>query len=321
MSLGITLAPQDGNEAQLLLQNADSAMQYAKNKQQETQFYSSDIHVSANAHLEMETQLHRALERGELSVVYQPVFCLETQQVCGAEALLRWDNPLLGTVSPVRFIPVAENTGLIASIGLWVLRKACEQAAQWLEKVEPQDFRIAVNVSARQFREQDFLISVQQILKEAGLPPQALEIEITESLLLDESLSTETIQKTLRSLRALGVSIAIDDFGTGFSSLSTLHRFPFDHLKIDRSFVKDLGQQTDTPLVLAILAMAQSLGLEVTGEGVETSEQCQFLHKQRCHRVQGYLLSHPLTAENFLSFLFHSRNTPSLLLPHLSLEV
>jgi diguanylate cyclase (GGDEF)-like protein/PAS domain S-box-containing protein len=321
VSLGVTLAPEDGNEAQLLLQNADSAMQYAKNKRQETQFYSSDIHLSANAQLEMETQLYRALERGELSIVYQPVFRLETQQVCGAEALLRWHNPQLGTVSPGKFIPVAENTGLIAPIGLWVLRKACEQAAQWLTKVGLQDFRIAVNVSARQFREEDFLVSVRQILHETGLPPEALEIEITESLLLDESLSTETIQETLRALRALGISIAIDDFGTGFSSLSTLHRFPFDHLKIDRSFVKDLAQQTDNPLVLAILAMAQSLGLEVTGEGVETAEQCQFLHRQRCHRVQGYLLSHPLTAKDFMSFLLRSRNTPSMLLPHLSLEV
>ena len=239
--------------------------------------------------LSMETDLRRALERDEMTVLYQPIVWLEDRTVAGFEALLRWDHPKMGRLSPADFIPLAEETGLIVPLGEWVLREACKDAAQW-----PKSVRVAVNLSPVQFRNRGLVTMVTQALATARVAPNRLELEITEAVLLQDD---EMIVTMLHQLRALGVRIAMDDFGTGYSSLSYLRSFPFDKIKIDRSFIKDIERNRDSAVIIkAIASLGQSLGIETTAEGIETPEQLELVRRAGCTEMQGYLASPPRPA-------------------------
>lgn len=304
-SIGISVFPEDGAGFADLLKHADVAMYRAKQAGGDSyQFYTEGMNGDSLARLDMRSRLRRALDRGEFVLHYQPRVNLETGAVTGAEALLRWNSPHAGLVSPERFIPVLEETGLINTVGAWVLRTACQQAVLWQAAGLPP-LRVSVNLSARQFREHSLLRTVQAALVESGLEPRALELEITEGTLVE---NVERVVDTLRSLHRLGVSIAVDDFGTGYSSLSYLKRFPIDTLKIDRSFVEGVPADVDNvAIATAIIAMAGSLRLRVTAEGVETHEQLAFLHERRCAEGQGYLFSRPLPPAEFEAWLVASR--------------
>jgi diguanylate cyclase (GGDEF)-like protein/PAS domain S-box-containing protein len=293
-SIGITLFPFDDQDVQALLRNADIAMYRAKESGRNTwQFYAAEMTAKASESLTIENELRGAIERGELELHYQPQVSLTTGRVTGVEALLRWNHPRLGAVAPDRFIPIAEEVGLIVPIGVWVLRTACKQAQHWHQTGSPS-LRVAVNLSARQCREPDFTEAVRWALTDSGLPPEALELEVTESLLLRKIGGTAT---ALEQLDALGVRFTIDDFGTGYSSLSYLKRLPIDALKIDRSFVRDIADDPDdAAIVRAIITMAGSLGIEVVAEGVETLEQLNFLQANGCDLMQGYYFSKPQPA-------------------------
>lgn len=250
--------------------------------------------------MDLETRLRHALNRGELSLHYQPIIDLGSGDILGAEALLRWCNPALGAIPPDRFIPVAEETGLIVAIGEWVLHTACQDAAQW-SALCSRPFHITVNVSARQVRANAVFTSVAAALQASSLPPQCLTLEITESLLMDCGSETADYFK---ALRAQGVGLAIDDFGTGYSSLSYLQRYPFDKLKIDRAFTQGIGANLKTTaLVRAILAMARNLELKVVAEGVETATQYAFLQATGCDYGQGYFFSKPVSRADLTDFL------------------
>src|SRR5690606_17571054 len=237
---------------------------------------------------EIEAGLRQALARRELRLMYQPLLGLRDDRVVCCEALLRWDHAERGSIAPMEFIPVAEETGLIVPIGEWVLQEACRAAAEG-----PNEIRVAVNLSPMQFRNRRLFDTVQAALRKSGLPPSRLELEITESLLLADN---EPTLDTLHRLRALGVRISMDDFGTGYSSLSYLRSFPFDKIKIDRSFMRDLGLTDDSlAIIKAVIALGQSLGMETTAEGVETEEQLAAVRAQGCDEVQGFLFSRPLT--------------------------
>ncbi|MGL6070983.1 EAL domain-containing protein [Craterilacuibacter sp.] len=301
-SIGIALYPNDGLAASELLLNADAAMHRAKGRGKNTfQFYTTDMNTRAMKRLEMEFALHRALERQELDVYYQPKVDLESGRCCGAEALVRWFHPEMGTVSPADFIPLAEETGLIAPIGEWVLRTACLQAAQWLEQGLFSG-RLAVNLSGRQFGAGNIVSVVRQILDETGLPASHLELEITESTAMDGD--SDVLGQLVR-LKALGISLAIDDFGTGYSSLAYLKKLPVSVVKIDQSFIKTLHQDADdAAITIAIISMAHSLGLDIVAEGVELEAHRAFLLQHGCRTAQGYLFSRPLPGralENWLS--------------------
>ena len=292
-SIGIALYPDDGADAGSLLRNADTAMYKAKQGQGGMCFYTADMNVEVEQRLAMETCLRGALARNEFQLVYQPQLALRSQRVIGAEALLRWHSPQLGQVAPDRFIGVLEDTGLIGAVGDWVLHRACQQVKAWRAK-GAADFRVAVNLSPRQLGEVGLADRVQQILVDEGLPPAALELEITESSLLDHE---EQAIAMLHELKRRGVSLAMDDFGTGFSSLSYLRRLPIDVLKIDRSFVHDLADDPGAAtLIKAIVPMAHNLNLQVLAEGVETQAELDFLQQQGCDMAQGYLLSRPVQA-------------------------
>lgn len=294
-SIGIAVYPADSGDADDLLKFADSAMYYAKRSGRSGfRFYSRDLTASAQERLFMESELRRAVERGELALHFQPKVELATGEMNGSEALLRWRHPELGMVSPVQFIPVAEDTGLIVDIGKWVLQKACRTAARWNGDGQPLH-KVAINLSARQFQFPGLVETVMDALASAGCKPQWIELEITESLLLDED---GRVRDMLEALRAGGVSIAIDDFGTGYSALSYLTRFPIDTLKIDRSFIHSVT--TDhyrAELVRAILSIARCLKQQVVAEGVETLEQAAFLEANGCQVAQGYLFSRPLPVD------------------------
>ena len=295
LSMGICVFPQDGQDAETLLRNADTAMYKAKGSGRNCwRFFDESMARSVARKLELETALRRAVERGELALMYQPQVALDSKDIVGVEALLRWNRPNLGTVPPLEFIPLAEESGLIVSIGDWVLETACMQAAKWIrEKRTP--LRMAVNISARQIHHKDFVQQIARILTATGLPAEMLELEITESSIL-ENLD-ETVRK-LQQLKMMGMTIAIDDFGTGYSSLSYLKQLPLDRLKIDRSFVKDTPEdRDDCAIVQTIVAMSASLGLSVIAEGVETREQAEFLQSRGCNEIQGYLISKPVPAE------------------------
>lgn len=295
-SIGISVYPNDGDEVNTLLKHADTAMYRAKKNGSGHDFYESGMEATLSAHLQLESALRRALQGDEFTVHYQPKIDVVSGRLTGSEALIRWNHPQRGLVSPAEFIPVAEETGLIVPIGEWVLRAACRQARFWLDSGRP-GHAVAVNLSGFQIRQRDFVAGVAAILEESGLPASLLQLEITESVLMEQA--SETLV-TLRQLKDLGVSLAIDDFGTGYSSLSYLKRFPVDILKIDRAFVRDADSNPDdAAIVTAIIALAHSLRLGVVAEGVETGSQQAFLARAGCDSIQGYLIAKPLPAAEF----------------------
>jgi diguanylate cyclase (GGDEF)-like protein/PAS domain S-box-containing protein len=295
-SVGIALFPDDERDPMLLMRNADAAMYRSKREGKGIfRYFTPEMNAKALEHMRMEAQLRHAIERDELMVHYQPLVDSGTGRLVGAEALLRWSNPVLGDISPDQFIPLAEETGLILPIGAWVLRTACRQAATWQRP--GHEVFVAVNISGKQFQKRTLVDTVRSALAESGLPASCLELEITESVLLEHTQETLSI---IQELESLGVGFAIDDFGTGFSSISYLRRFPFDTLKIDRSFIKDLHEnEDDAELVKSIIAMANSMRLKVVGEGVETHGQREFLRTSGCHIAQGWLYSRPIPGEQF----------------------
>jgi diguanylate cyclase (GGDEF)-like protein/PAS domain S-box-containing protein len=300
-SIGISVFPDDGPDAETLIKNADTAMYQAKeNGRQSYQFFKPAMKVRAVERQSVEESLRRALQRREFKLRYQPKIDLRTGAITGAEALLRWNHPTRGLVSPARFIPVAEDCGLILPIGAWVLREACTQARDWLDK-GMRFSTVAVNVSAMEFRDDNFLEGLFKILRETGLDPKYLELELTESVLMKRADSTASI---LQTLRERGVKIAIDDFGTGYSSLSYLRKFPVDSLKIDQSFVRQISTVgDDTTIVTAVIGMARSLKLRVVAEGVETLKELEFLRTRQCDEAQGFYFSRPLPPEHFAELL------------------
>jgi diguanylate cyclase (GGDEF)-like protein/PAS domain S-box-containing protein len=296
VSMGISLHPADGSDVETLIANADVAMYRAKDMGRDGyQCFAPEMNTLARERMELEGELRHAAELGQLSLCYQPQ-CGADGEILGLEALMRWHHPSLGMVPPSRFIPLAEDSGLIVPMGNWALREACSQAARWRRAGHP-DLRISVNVSAVQFRRADWVETVRRALDETGLEPDGLELEITESLLLQ---SVKETSANLFELRALGVGVAIDDFGTGYSSLSYLHTLPITTLKIDQSFVCEIGQQAregheEAPIIRTIIALAHNLGMTVVAEGVETGAQRDLLRQLGCERLQGYLLHRPLT--------------------------
>jgi len=309
-SIGIALYPQDADDADSLIKHADTAMSRAKQQGKNLyQFYSADMNVQAYERLVLENSLRKAVEQDELLVHYQPQINLATGHIVGVEALARWNQRELGLVLPEQFIPIAEETGLIVSIGEWVLRKACFQVKAWHEGGWPA-VQLSANISARQFKQPDLVAMVSRVLRETGLRSNSLELELTESITME---TAETTIRTLHDLKALGIRLSIDDFGTGYSSLSYLTRFPIDTLKIDQTFIRDITTSPDAEAVVtAILAMAQALKLKVIAEGVETEAQETFLMKHGCHEAQGFHYSKPLTTTEMAEFL---RRWPKRLLP------
>ena len=294
-SIGISIFPEHGMDGETLIKNADAAMYCAKEKGRNTfQFFTEDMNTQVVERLTLENSLRLALEREELFLVYQPQMEIASGMIVGMEALLRWQNPERGLVSPDKFIRVAESSGLIMPIGEWVLRKACSQVREWHDQgllAVP----VAVNVSAVQFRQGDFLTVIKNVLSETGLSPEYLELELTESTLLS---NVNVIFPMLEELRTMGLKLAIDDFGTGYSSLSYLRQFPVSKLKIDRSFVQDVVLNSDdAAITAAIISMAKGLNLKVIAEGVETGAQMAFLRAHQCDQIQGYYFSRPLTAD------------------------
>lgn len=300
-SIGIAIFPKHGTVPAELLRNADTAMYYSKESGRNTyHFFTKSMNHGVSRRLAIEEQMHGALGRGEFSVHYQPVIRLEDNKIVSAEALLRWQNPALGSVTPDEFIPIAEQTGAITEIGQFVLQKALDAAAGWRD-AHQDSFRMAVNLSPRQFRNAALVDDVESSLNVSGLPPQALTLEITEGVLIG---GQDEVLEALGSLKSLGIQIALDDFGTGYSSLSYLRKYPFGILKIDRSFVHDIiDDPADGELVSAAVSMAHGLGLEVVAEGVESAEQLAYLRKIRCEFAQGYFFSEPLTHEAFTEYL------------------
>jgi diguanylate cyclase (GGDEF)-like protein/PAS domain S-box-containing protein len=299
-SVGFSVYPNDGDDGETLLRNADAAMYKAKKQGNSFHLYTPAMNSHASARLSLENDLRHAVSRGELVLHYQPQADVASGRIFGVEALVRWQHPELGLIPPDRFIPLAEETGLIVPIGEWVLRAACSQARDWMD-AGVSGLRLAVNLSARQFLETGLEEMVARTLRQSKFTPDRLELEITESTAMDD---VEATGKVLDALRRLGVRIAIDDFGTGHSSLSYLKNFPINTLKIDRSFVKDIPSDTnDAAIVSAAIAMAQSLGLQVVAEGVETAEQLSFLRDRACDSYQGYLLSKPVSANELTADL------------------
>lgn len=300
-SIGISLYPRDATTAEGLVSDADAAMYRAKESGRNTfQFYTPELTRLAHEQVTLVSELTHALERNELELHYQPQVYLSDSKVFGVEALLRWRHQKTGLIMPDRFIPLAEDTGLIIPIGAWVLQEACAQAKRWLDMGLPLQ-RISVNVAGPQLQRGDLLKTVEHTLAATGLPPAMLELEVTESFIMGK---TESIISTLKSLRRLGITIAVDDFGTGYSSLSRLKRLPIDRLKIDRSFVQELpADEDDSAIARAIIALGRSLGLRITAEGVETLAQAQFLLREGCHEAQGYYYSRPMPAAAIANLL------------------
>jgi len=296
---GISLSPTDGENAPELLKNAGVALNRALSLGGNNyQFYRADMNARALARLTMEAELRRALEKGELTLHYQPQVELSTQRIVGAEALARWQHPKLGFLSAAEFIPLAEDTGLITLLGEWAMREGCRQIARW-QKAGAGDLRIAINVAARQFQQEDFVKMVGDILAETSLAPSSLELEITETSIMQDP---ELVITLLKQLKELGVCIAIDDFGVGYSSLMYLKRFPIDRLKIDRMFVNDSTTDSDdAALVMTIITMAHNLHLNVMAEGVETEEQLNLLRLLKCDEGQGYFFAKAVPPELFLA--------------------
>lgn len=316
-SIGIGLYPHDGEDAQSLLKNSGAALYRAKQQGGNNyQFYTADMNERALKRLALENQLRWALERKEFRVYYQPQMRIDTGQISGMEALVRWQHPELGLVSPVEFIPLAEDTGLISPIGEWVLRTACAQTKSWHE-CGFASLHVSVNLSPRQFQQSDLLSMIERQLSETGLDPAFLELEVTESSVMK---NPDSAISTLRELKEMGIKISIDDFGSGYSSLSYLKHLPIDVLKIDQSFVRDMTTDPkDAAIVMAIIQLAHSLQLKVNAEGVETDEQLRFLRLLRCDEMQGYLFCEPLPVEAFEQLLLEGRSLNTMKTPSLSL--
>ncbi len=309
-SIGISVYPSDGEEASVLLKNANTALARAKAAGKNTyQFFTTEMNKVALERLILENQLRKALTHNQLCLYYQPQIDSNSGHIVGMEALLRWQHPKLGLLSPGKFVPVAEEMGLIIPIGEWVLRTACEQNKAWQRAGFPL-LRVSVNVSSRQFHPANLLQTVKDALTDSGLNPSYLELELTESMLIsEEDNSKNSILSVLKELKAMGVQIAIDDFGTGYSSLSYLKRFPVNTLKIDRSFIQDIGKnEDDAAITSAIIAMAHSLRLSVVAEGVENLVQLVFLQAQQCEIIQGYFFSPPISVEDMTNMLHQFGN-------------
>ncbi|MFO0010843.1 MAG: putative bifunctional diguanylate cyclase/phosphodiesterase, partial [Betaproteobacteria bacterium] len=300
-SIGISMFPDDGADEQTLMRHADSAMYVAKEQGKNGYcFFTSEIERRAAERVTLEMHLRDALARGELTLHYQPRVNLGTGLITGAEALLRWSHPELGSVPPASFIPIAEQSALIGTLGTWVLDTACRQNVSW-QRAGLKPVRVSVNISPRQFAADDLLQGIELALQRSGLEPCWLELEITEGTVMHDA---ERAAQVLGEIRKLGVRVSIDDFGTGYSSLAQIKRFPISTLKIDRSFVRDLAYDgADRAIAEAIIAMGRTLGLEVVAEGVETAEQLAFLRQHRCDEMQGYLLSPPVPAEDLARLL------------------
>jgi diguanylate cyclase (GGDEF)-like protein/PAS domain S-box-containing protein len=300
-SIGLSVYPDDALDAETLIKNADIAMYQAKeNGRQSYQFFKPAMNVRAVERQSIEESLRRAVERNEFALHYQPKVNLRTGEISGAEALIRWTHPVRGNVPPLQFIPVAEDCGVILQIGNWVLREACKQARSWAEAGLPLG-TMAVNISALEFRNERFLDGVFAALKDTGLDPQLLELELTESVLMRHAESAASV---LKKLRAAGVQVAVDDFGTGYSSLSYLRKFPIDALKIDQSFTSQITTaHNETTIVTAIISMGRSLNLRVVAEGVETQKELAFLQAHQCEEAQGYYFSRPVPAHQFAKLL------------------
>jgi diguanylate cyclase (GGDEF)-like protein/PAS domain S-box-containing protein len=310
-SIGVSVHPADGADAETLVKNADMAMYLAKeNGRHGYQFFKPAMNARAVERQAIEESLRRALERNEFALHYQPKINLRTGQITGAEALIRWTHPVRGPIPPGDFIPVAEDCGLIRSIGNWVLREACRQARAWVDMGLPLT-TMAVNISAIELRDERFLAGVFSILEETGLDPRSLELELTESVLMRHIESTETILKTLR---ARGVQLSVDDFGTGYSSLSYLTKLSIDALKIDQSFIHQSSPLEETTIAAAVISLGRSLNLRIIAEGVETKEELAFLQAHKCDEAQGYYFSRPVAPQQFARLLEtgHVRNSPQL---------
>jgi diguanylate cyclase (GGDEF)-like protein len=305
LSIGISIYPSDGSDSQTLLKAADMAMYRAKETgRNKYQYYAPSMNVHTLERLELESDLRRALERGEFLLHYQPKVDVSSGLITGVEALLRWRHPVRGLVPPLDFISLAEETGLIVAIGEWVLATACARTKAWQGRGLPR-LSVAVNLSARQFSDSMLLAKLTRIIQASGLDPSLLELEITESVVMSNGESAISV---LEKLKSIGVEIAIDDFGTGYSSLAYLKRFPIDILKIDRSFIRDIAAGSgDRKITRAIIAMAHSLRLKVVAEGVETAEQLHFLRIECCDAVQGYFLHRPLADDEVADILKRNR--------------
>jgi diguanylate cyclase (GGDEF)-like protein len=305
-SIGISIYPFDNTNVNQLLQNADNALYQAKQKGRNNyQFYSAQMNAKLQERLNLERELHKALKRGELLLHYQPRVDLHSGRMIAVEALLRWQSSTLGLISPAKFIPIAEENGLIVPIGEWVLRHACIQNQIWQMSGLPP-LRMAVNLSARQFEQQNLVELVTEVLEETGLEANYLELEITESLVMNDVQQSIAI---LKQLHERGIALALDDFGTGYSSLNYLKRFPIDTLKIDQSFVRHIASDpNDAAVIRAIIALGSSLQLNITAEGVETQEQLDYLMVHRCDEVQGYYFSRPVPADSLRTLLENDQN-------------
>lgn len=308
-SVGIALYPKDGKTPSELMMHADTAMYRAK----ETQkggfcYFTKNMNDRARLWLELKRDLHDAEKKGQLELYYQPQYSLKEETLIGAEALIRWNHPEHGMLSPGMFIPIAEESGLILPIGAWVVKEAVKEASRWKQKSGGIDIRLSVNISARQFRYEDLLLMLEEAVKDHHFQPFFLDLELTESVIMEDPAKATEL---LRNLKEKGFSLAMDDFGTGYSSLSYLRRFPFDMIKIDKSFIDDLGKNRETEaIVSAILDLGRAVGMRLIAEGVETHEQLEFLRSRNCEEIQGYLYSRPLKAADFLRFLEEDKKLP-----------
>ncbi|MDJ0598868.1 MAG: EAL domain-containing protein [Crocosphaera sp.] len=302
-SVGIAIYPEDGQESETLLKNADAALYRTKESgRNHYQFYNPEMSVEIAENFALESQLHQAIKNGELILHYQPQINVKTGKVYGLEALVRWNSPKLGLVRPNKFIPLAEKTGLIIPMGEWVLKTACQQNKKWQNMGLPP-IRVAVNLSAQQLQQSNLIETVENTLESVGLDPEWLELEVTESILMKNiALASQTLQE----LRNMGVYISIDDFGTGYSSLGYLKKFPFNTLKIDQSFVKEINQNPqDVSIISAIMTLSRGFNMRVIAEGVENREQLELLQKLECEEMQGYFFSHPLSPDEILNYLIN----------------
>ncbi len=308
ISIGIAICPDDGENADQVIKNADVAMYHAKNKGKNNfQFYEDSMNSVYQKRLTMENELRKAIDGNELLLYYQPRIDIRTGNISSIEALVRWKNPDRGLISPAEFIPVAEDTGLIIPLGIWVLNAACAQNKAWQQSGHIP-IQVSVNISGKQFQQKDFISTILTALNVSSLDAEYLELEITETILMQ---NTENMIEMLHELKKIGTRISMDDFGTGYSSFSYLKRFPLDVLKIDKLFIDDIPEKSDSAaIVKAIISMARSLNLKVVAEGVETKQQMDFLRHNKCDEIQGYYFSKPLPAEEFTALLEKSMHQP-----------